>query len=159
MSGSPKVTGQVEQSGPGSAASCVLSSFLRPTGLITTPGLPLERGGREVEILADEIPTEITAPRRIPIRWHQRSQLGVGWHPTEDSVAEGPLQRAAGAVGDEAPRGRGRELKLAPPAGPAPTRPAGAPTLGLLLGNLQRAWGVRGLELGVREHDPIWLSS
>lgn len=112
-----------------------------------------------MEILAEKIPTEITAPRRIPIRWHQRSQLGVGRHPTENSVAEGPLQRAAGAVGDEAPRGRGWELKLAPPAGRAPTRPAGAPTLGLLLRNLQRDWGVGGLGLGVRERDPTWLSS
>lgn len=60
------------------------------------------------------IPTEIRAwRRRIPIRWHQGSQLGVGWHPTEGSTLEGPLQGAAGAVGDKAPRGWGRELKLA----------------------------------------------
>lgn len=37
----------------------------------------------------------------------------MGWHPTEGSMAEEPLQGAAGAVGDKAPRGRGRELKLA----------------------------------------------
>ena len=57
--------------------------------------------------------TQIKAWRRIPIRWHQGSQLGLGWHPTEGSVAEGPPQGTAGAVGDKAPRGWGRELKLA----------------------------------------------
>lgn len=96
------------------------------------------------------IPAEITAWRRIPIRWHPGSQRGVGWHPTAGSAAEGPLQGAAGAVGDGAPRGRGRELKLAGTTSwPGSLPPAGAPTLGLLLGNLQRGWGVEGLELGM----------
>lgn len=54
----------------------------------------------------------------------------MGWHPAEGSVGEGPLQGAAGAVGDKAPRGRGRELKLAPPAGPAPSQPGWCPNTG-----------------------------
>lgn len=75
-------------------------------------------------------------------------------------MAEGPLQGAAGAVGDKALRGRGRELKLAGTTSwPGSLPPAGAPTPGLLLGNLQRSWVVGGLELGVGEHDPTWLSS
>ena len=63
-------------------------------------------------------------------------------------------------MGDKALRGRGRELKLAGTTSwPDSLPPAGAPTPGLLLGNLQRGWVVGGLELGVGEHDPTWLSS
>lgn len=56
--------------------------------------------------------TQIRAWRRIPIRWHQGSQLGLGWHSAEGSVAEGPLQGAAGAVGDKAPQGLGAGAKI-----------------------------------------------
>lgn len=74
---------------------------------------------------------------------------GCGLAPTEGSVAEEPLQGAAGAVGDKAPRGRGRELKLAGTTSwPSSLPPAGAPTPGLLLGNLLRGWGWGAWNLG-----------
>lgn len=74
----------------------------------------------------------------------------MGWHPTEGSVAEGPLQGAAGAVGDKAPRGRGRELKLAGTTSwPSSLPPAGAPTPGPVAREpLERLGGWRAWDLG-----------
>lgn len=67
----------------------------------------------EILEIRPPIPTEIRTWRRTPVRWHHGSQLEVGWHHAEGSMAEGPLRGAAGAVGDKAPEGRGWELKLA----------------------------------------------
>lgn len=90
-----------------------------------------------------------------------------GWAGTPlKAVLEGPLQGAAGAVGDRAPQGPGAGAKIGwhhqlarlPPS--CPWR-AGAPTPGPVAREPPESSKVVGgaLELGVGGMTPTWLSS
>lgn len=89
-----------------------------PLGLLQGSGKGVGEVSWQITAL---ILTQIRAWRRIPIRWHQRG-ANWGWAGIP-LVAGGPLQGAAGAVGDKALQGAGggSENWPAPPAGPAPS--------------------------------------
>lgn len=165
VSTSAKVTGQRSRRlGIRSQACWLLNAELFPTShwaphnLRSPPGRRGRAGRWRSWLLRPLIPTETRAWRRTPIRWHQGTKLGVGWHPTESSMLEGPLPEAARAVGDRAPQGPGAGAKIGwyhqlarlPPSCLAGWR-AGAPTPGPVAREPPESSKVVGgaLELGV----------
>lgn len=175
VSTSAKVTGQIgRRLGIRSQACWLLNAAeLFPTSHWAPHNLssPSRRGGRAGRWrswpLRPLIPMEIGLGEEPLSGGPRGAKLGMGWHPTESSMLEEPLQGAAGAVGDRAPQGPGAGAKIGwhhQLARLPPSCPAGglAPQhRGLLLGNLQRVprWWGEPWNLGWGGMTSTWLSS